>query len=933
MKTNPNCRRKGRKIGSGLPKPIAALFLLTTISVTPVFAQVQQRITLRMVQATAEQLIVRIGETTRYRISYLGDDLRQVPRRDYSFTEATIEQVMDNLVAGTDIEWSDSNGTIVIARRNAGNDLQTIGIHGSVKDERGDPLTGATVSVKGEARGTVTDADGTYAIRIERGKTLVFSYVGFMTQEIVAGTQTELNIVLKSNRFLIDQVVVSTGYQEIAMGKMTGSTATVTSDELSTRYTPTVMDNLEGRVAGLMRYGGKTSIRGTSSIHADTSPLAVVDGLPFEGSLEDINPYDVESITVLKDAAATAVYGARASNGIIVITTRQAGEKGKTTVDVSANFTIRQKPDYSKYNYMTPARQVDFESDYYDWYFNGGTIADPVREVTNLIEKGSYVNPVQYAYYRFAQGQLDRQGLDALLDGYRSNDFARQFREHALRNRFTQQYNIAVRSRGEKFQSNLVLNFKRDNTGIIEASENRVNMQYRGTYDMAGWLNVNFGVNIVLDEDNESNSSFADSPFNVPPYMQLIDDNGDRVYYATSDYNSHNPLTIDNPAMEGMLVNHLEELGRDREKTSRQKTRYFANMKISILRGLTFNPQFQYENDRTGVSAYSEEESYVMRYLKNIYTSRSGSEGNYAYNHMLPAGGGKLATVNTKGDSWTARGQANYMAEVGKHYVEAIAGTEFRQTRVEGTRGLLLGYDDQLQSHATTSVDFPALAAVTSTTLFKPGLNPGGIYRTYIGNAMEPVAETTHRFNSIYVNATYTYDGKYNVFASFRKDYADVFGLDKKYRGKPLWSAGLGWNIHEQGFMHDVEWIDFLKLRASYGVTGNMYLGATSYLTANSSLLNNATKLPVSVVEAPDNPQLRWEKNATLNFGVDFSLFDNRLGGALDVYRKKGSDIFATTRMDPTEGFTEMIINNGDLLNKGVELNLNYTWLVYLSIT
>lgn len=173
----------------------------------------------------------------------------------------------------------------------------------------------------------------------------------------------------------------------------------------------------------------------------------------------------------------------------------------------------------------------------------------------------------------------------------------------------------------------------------------------------------------------------------------------------------------------------------------------------------------------------------------------------------------------------------------------------------------------------------------------------------------------------------YTYDEKYNVFGSFRKDYADVYGLNAKFRGTPLWSVGAGWLIHNESFMKDIKWVNFLKLRASYGVTGNIYQGATSYMTATSGELNSTTNLPYGTIQSPANPNLKWEQSRTTNIGIDFGLLDNRLRGSIDYYNKVGKDIFSNRTLDPTTGFSSMFVNMASMRNRGIELQVTYDWL------
>ncbi len=201
------------------------------------------------------------------------------------------------------------------------------------------------------------------------------------------------------------------------------------------------------------------------------------------------------------------------------------------------------------------------------------------------------------------------------------------------------------------------------------------------------------------------------------------------------------------------------------------------------------------------------------------------------------------------------------------------------------------------------------------------------VYVPYIENSMGIIADSHHKYASGYFNATYTYDSRYNIFGSFRKDYADVYGLNAKFRGKPLWSVGAGWIVSNESFMKDVTWVNFLKLRLSYGVTGNIYQGATSYMTASSGDLNRHTNQPYGTITSPANPNLKWEQNRTTNIGVDFSLLNNRLRGAVDIYNKVGKDIFAPVTLDPTTGFTSMVKNVASMKNNGVELQLTYDWL------
>ncbi|MES2826722.1 MAG: SusC/RagA family TonB-linked outer membrane protein [Bacteroidota bacterium] len=908
-------------------KKILLIMRLTTVVLIATLLQVSaagfaQKITLSTKNATVKAVLKELRAQSGYDFVFTDQVLRSALPVSLKVADKDITEVLRTMFDQQPLNYTIREKTVVISVKPA----RDITVSGQVLDDQGKPVEGVTVTVKSSGAKTVTDADGKFTITAQQTTDiLIFSSVAMETRELPLGNRTTFTVNLTPKNTALKEVSINTGYQTIKRETSTGATVTVGSAELEKRYTPNIIDNLEGRVPGLVNYRGATTIRGVGTINASRQALVVVDGLPIEGSIANINPYDVESITVLKDAAASAIYGVRAANGIIVVTTKKAKDK-RTSVEFSSDVTITDKPDLN-YNLLTPSQQVDLESSYYNFFYLTGTpaaMATNLTATTNNISNGFPISPVQYAWYQRARNQLTQSQLDGQLEGLKQNDFRAQYADNALRNNLLQQYNLAVRTDGEKFQSSLVLNFKTQNTGIINAYNQQFNLFYKGTYQISKWLDVNFGVNGVLGKSRSSSSNFAGSGTNVYPYQQLLDNNGNRVQYAISDYNMYNG----NPATQprySMLVNHLDELALDSRYAKQQNTRYFVNATAKVLPGLTFSPQFQYENGINNVNAYSEQESHIMKYLKNVFNSTPSTTLPGTFNALLPENGGKLATTNSSTDAWTARAQLDYRKTINKHSFSVIGGTEFRQTLSKGTMGLLLGYDDQLQSQSTTNVSYPAFINYRSPN-FKPTFGTASLYSTYLTDPVGLIPEDKHRFNSGYAQADYSYDNKYNVSGSYRVDYADVFGLDKEFRGRPLWSAGLGWNAHNEDFLADVTWINFLKVRATYGVTGNIQPGVSSVLTANSTLTNAATNVPASVVTNAANPELRWEKTATANLGVDFSFLDNRLNGSFDWYRKKGTDLLFTKRIDPSEGFTSQIINNAGLLNNGLELSLQYSW-------
>jgi TonB-linked SusC/RagA family outer membrane protein len=920
----------------GYTQKILFIMRLTTVILIASLMQVSaagfaQKISLSKTNAPLKTILKVLRTQSGYDFIYTDKLLQSALPVSVDVKDADFNQVLHTIFNNQPLSYTISEKTVVLSTKESSvfekirDFFVEVNVSGKVTDESNLPVEGVTVSIKGTSTSVVTDKDGEFKITVKgAGDVLIFTSVNMETREILIGKRTIINVSLKTKSTMLQEVSVNTGFQTIAKQRLTGATVTVGSEELSKRYTPNILDNLEGRVPGLVNYRGNTTIRGVSTIQANRSVLVVLDGLPIEGSIANVNPYDVESVTVLKDAAAASIYGARAANGVIVITTKKAKDK-RTSIDFSSDLTITDKPDIA-YNLLTPGEQVDLENGYYSNYYTN--IAGTVANTAAAINRGDPITPVQYAWYQRAQSQITQTQLDSQLAGFRQNDFRQQYKDNALLNNLLQQYDLAVRTDGDKFNSSLILNYKTNNSGIINAYNRQLNIFYKGNYHMTKWLDVNFGVNTNLTKSKSSASNFATSGTNVSPYLTLLNPDGNRSYYTTGDYNMYNNTAASMPRFS-MNVNHLDELAVDSRIAKQNYGRYFINLNARIIPGLTFSPQFQYENLNNNISNYSESDSYIMRYLKNIYfktpTIPATNPVSYA-SPLLPVDGGKLATTNSTGDYWTARAQLSYRKQIGKHGFDLNAGTEFRQTLEKGTNGLLLGYDDQLQSQSTSTVSLPLLFANQTSTTFKPNFSTQNLYNTYINNQISLIPEIKHRTNSAYAIANYTYDGKYTASGSYRIDYADVFGLDKQFRGKPLYSFGVAWIASKESFMN-FEWLNFLKVRGSFGLTGNMSQDVTSMLTASSTLPPNAaTGAPVSVVTNAANPELRWEKSATLNAGIDFSLFNNRLTGALDFYRKKSTDLLFRQRLDASEGFTSAIINNGGLVNNGIELNLRYNW-------
>jgi len=894
----------------------------------------QNNISLDMRNRPLKEVLAAITKATDYKFVY-SDMLKEINQPvTIKCEKQNLASVLNQLFGDKKISYRIEGKNIALspaAVAPVAAPEKSVLINGVIRDDSGETIPGVTIRNRNNKKFVSSDLSGKFQIEAKEGDVLIISSIGMETKEVTVGKSSNLIINLSSSIILLENIVV-TGYQDMPKERVTGAIASISSTKIDERYTANIMNNLEGRVAGLSTYGGKTTIRGTSSLYAATNPLLVVDGMPIEGKIEDLNPYDIESVNVLKDAASTAIYGARASNGIIVVTTKNARKKGKIDIDFSSNLTIFDKKNmnYSDNFYMNAEQQVKVESDYYEYYFfnNYGEVSNPIKSAESAINTGSSgISPIQYSYYQLAKGLITRDQLNTVLNGLKKNDFASEYGDAIYQRKVLQQYNLSLRNSSEKFQSNLTFNYKTDNSGIINSGQSQLNINYKGVYEVAPWLTATLGINGIFGKTKEAgydyNSSHA-NPWAHPAYESLYNSDGtEKPYYYWYNGNQY----WASKGAEGFYdlgVKIKDEFFNNVQTTERQNTRYHGNLLFKIIKGLTANVQYIYENEHITTQWHANTESHVARSLRNAYTKIESGKVTY----LTPRTGGMLRTTNTDGKYWTARGQIDYSKTFGKHTVTALAGLEFRQTKYNGTRSLVLGYDEQLQNSSTHTIDFGALGLLRNGPSYMSGNYPASqfVFNPYLRDGMGIVVEQFHRYGSGYANFTYTYDEKYNLFGSFRKDYADVYGLNSKFRGKPLWSVGAGWNIHNESFVKDIKWINFLKLRFSYGVTGNIYQGATSYMTATSTGMNSYTNLPYGVVESPANPNLKWEQSITTNIGVDYSLIGNRLRGSLDLYKKVGKDIFSNKTLDPSTGFTSMFVNMASMYNKGIEVAITYDW-------
>lgn len=782
---------------------------------------------------------------------------------------------------------------------------------GLVVDENDDPLAGAVVRINNANIQTITDVKGVFNISYGKNTASVtVSFVGMepVTAEVKTGFKALIKMHPKTE--FLNEVVV-TGYQAIKREAATGSYQTVTAKDLNKTFTGDVVSNLEGKIPGLTgNAGGDESamlIRGVGSFQARTSPLIVVDGLPIEGGLNTVNPYDIENISVLKDAAAASIYGARAANGVIVVTTKTAKNE-RVSIDFNMDITVDEKYDYDYMGWASASQVLELEQLNFNAMVNDED-QSPFDDLMSSYNSGykRNISPATRMLLENKMGLVSDSELKSTFDRWSKNDYRKEYIKVHDRNRIDQSYNLAIRSQGKKINSSFLANYSRSNNGVANEKSHDFTLKYRGGIKLATWMDLTLGFNL---KSTRNKSHLGDSYSGINaflPYASMYNPDGS-LSRMEADIDLDNQVFTNNKQLKDNSYNLVDEMGMDFYNSRSTNQRGYVHTLFHLLPGWTAQVQFQYEDVSSKGEGVYEADSYFVRNLQNLYTSEDGV-------CHIPDGAIKTLDIRN-GDYYTVRTQTQYKKRFLKKYeIDLLAGMEYRETQYKGEKNVIYGYDTQTLNNQQFLTDWAYINSPQGSIL-------GDNYTVYGAPKNVSSDDVLHRYYSVYFTGNYVYDSRYALSGSYRVDKTDLFGTDPKYRGRPLWSVGASWNASNESFMHNIMWIDNLKLRFSYGLTGNIDSNTSSYLTGkiDNHRLNG---LPLATLNTPPNDQLRWEKTSTWNVGLDFALFRHRLTGSLDYYRKAGSDLLTRIDLDETAGVTSMIANVGEMRNQGIELSLN----------
>ena len=814
---------------------------------------------------------------------------------------------------------------------------QMISVSGKVTDVTNHPLEGAAVVVKNDnillSMGTLTDIKGEFRISAKAGEVIRISYLGMKSREFtVSAEQPFLKVHLEPEIITLSSTdVVATGYQNLHKEQTTSAYTKIRTDQLNRQLNRTVQEAIEGQIAGVRftkdPFTGKEVpiLRGVGTFSGNVgySPLVVIDNIPTDTPLEDINPKDIESVTILKDAAATAIYGVRAANGVIVIVTKKGLQNG-LRINVHTDLFYTFKPNMSHMRYASTSDLIDLETAFYQ-----SKLADSNGNVDDLFasygEIGGrqtvrYYSPLFQLYRDQAKGKLSQQEVNSTLNEWRNRDYLRDFKRYMWQPIISKRYNISVESGNNRSQNYASLQYEDIDERIVTEKTRALNLYLKNTYQLTPWLKSTIGVNgryTAVDAVAEQVRNLYADYLKQPRYTRLLGTNPYAGFNLAAPINGHILEQIaGNDAFRPYSFNLLESIAQEHQKQYNLSLRPFANLQVSIIKGLQYQSYFQYELNTRNSETFFGKDTYYMRLRHNQLVKQDATTQKFS--SELPEGG---YYEQEKGQTqhYTFRQQLDFNRTFAEaHNVTALLGFEMRQHYTpRNTKEMQYGYDEQ-------TLSFPTL---NWKDLYNPGVTTYLYGRQSLSLSRNQQSETKHRFISFYSTLGYSYRQKYNLTGSVRVDQADMFGADPKYKYRPLWSVGGSWNLHREDFFYG-NVVNLLKLRLTYGVSGNVDQTTTPFLRgrlltyvrgaypSQQYLQFNDTDLP--------NPKLRWEKTETTNLGIDFGMW-YWLSGSIDLYRRYSSDLLVLTELDPTVGAQRRLINNGALLNKGIEVSLNAT--------
>ncbi|MBO7640831.1 MAG: SusC/RagA family TonB-linked outer membrane protein, partial [Bacteroidales bacterium] len=782
---------------------------------------------------------------------------------------------------------------------------QNISISGTVTDLTGAALEGAAVIVDGTSNGVITGADGRYSINAPSNAVLSVTYIGYIGQKIPVEGRRIINVVLEEDTNLLDETIV-VAFGTTTKEAFTGSAAVMKSEELQKRATTNVANALVGQVAGLQMKGasgapgagsGSINIRGISSLSASTSPLVIVDGAPYPASLTNIPQSDIESVTVLKDAASAALYGARGAAGVILVTTKRSRSRdAQVNVDMRVGVNSRGVQDY---DVITEPGQF-YEGYYnamYNYYLSSGNSASAAFANANsdtMKHLGYNVYTVPEGQYLIGtNGKLNPNAVIGRKYNFNGETYYLQpdnWTSLAYKNAIRQDYNISVNGgtdRGHFYASLGYLN----EDGIIEYSGyQRISARIRADYQVKKWVRI--GANVGFTQSAQQSNPNMDTSWGSTNLM----------YYTTYIAPIY-PVYVRVIGPDGNPIIRTDEFGHEQYDYGVAATNY------GIGRGFMqtgnpfgsnrYNKVYNEGRNMTGTfTADFDITSFLKATVQSTINWGSTLSTSYDNPYYGPKVGvnGELYKGSSNNLRYNQLQTLTYYDTFGNHNVNVLVGHEYYKTA-----GKSMG--------------------ITAQGGFSPEILEVNAFANVLYSGTSSSA-SAYNVEGYFISAQYDYDKKYYASASFRRDASSTF--DVNHRWGNFWSVGAAWIVNKESFLAGASWIDQLKLKASIGQQGNDSINSYAYIdTYNLNKSSDTTMSPE--FRLIGNDKITWETTTNSNIGVEFSLLKGRISGNLDAYYKKTSDLLFWISIPESGGTRGYYGNVGDIGNRGIEFTYNFT--------
>lgn len=829
------------------------------------------------------------------------------------------------------------------ARNNMASPYADTTIRGRVVDSINNPLVGVSVFVRGTQNGTFTNSTGDFTLRnVPANATLVISNVGYQSIEIrLSARQVNVAVTLLPEAGTLGDVVV-TGFQTIQKSKFTGAAVKLNADQVRTEGVADISRMLEGRAAGVSiqnvsgTFGAapKVRIRGATSITGENKPLWVIDGVVLEdivnisndqlssgdpntllgSAVAGLNPSDIESYDILKDAAATALYGARAMNGVIVITTKK-GRAGKPVVSYTGNFSTQLKPSYGNYDIMNSADQM---SVYAELERKGSLRYSDLAIAPNTGVYGKLaelINTYDPATGQFAVENTPEARKAFLLRYAKANT---DWFDVLFRNSLTQEHSLSISSGTDKAQSYFSASFYNDNGWTVADNVKRYTANLRNNYAFSDRFTVGFILTGAVRQQrapgtisrisNPVEGSF-DREFDINPFsyalntgrvLTAFDENGNREFFRRN-YAPFNILTeLENNYIKLNLLDAKLQ-GQAAYKINSHLTYEF----VGALRFVKTTKEHQITENSNQANAYrAAYNSTVKERNKYLYSDPDNPDAEPVV--VLPYGGFYNRTEDQL-INYTFRNSVSYNQNFGDdHQVTALVGQELKSADRQNANNTGIGY--QYNNGGTPFVDYRIVKQLLENNF------------QYYGNENE-----YDRFVGFFANASYTYLGKYNFNATVRQDGSNRLGKSQSARWLPTWTVSGRWNIDREKFLEDVSAISYLTLRGSYGLNASYGSATNSTVVLRTQLTNRPFRTDRQVaidIENLENAELTWEKKYEANVGMDLGLFNNRLTLTVDAYNRNSFDLISLIKTGGIGGEVYKAANYADLESRGIEVTI-----------